>query len=409
MPRIASPFTVFPLKTKKSTKPIYYVYFRMRDGSRVKRCSGQTAKSAAERWAREQIEAGKSTLSADTTFKDIATDFFTDITKYRNPKDIEPSSRQRKDKQNLTDEHLIKFFGNLPVSEITTDDVEKFKVHMEQKETRIGTYHSPSSINKCLSCLRAILNYADDRGLLIRLPKIYPKTQKPRTPRGALLPDQAKKLFTEVWPDLRVMYANQLAMITGLRQEELLALQYDDILSPEDFGDDLIKRPRIYSMYREKLFGTKPEVHLLAIYKVWNQSEREIVFKTKTRVDRFIPIPEEMVAKLEGLKQLRDKIQPNSPYIFFADRVEEKPIERELLLLGLKDRTKEALKISDENWSELNIDFHSWRHFFNSFLANHVSDILTKMVLGHSVQSISDNYMKSMDFEKIVKLQKLLL
>jgi site-specific recombinase XerD len=54
--------------------------------------------------------------------------------------------------------HILPYFGEMQLEEIITADISKFKHTLMQKNLTGNT------INKCISCLKAIFEYAEENG-----------------------------------------------------------------------------------------------------------------------------------------------------------------------------------------------------------------------------------------------------
>lgn len=122
---------------------------------------------------------------------------------------------------------LIPYFGNTPINEITTRQVDKFKAEMLEKKLKKKT------INNYLSILRKCLNNADDWYYLKQLPRI--KLFKASRGKYDYLTEEKSELLLAhaegVWHDMILT-----ALRTGLRLGELMALDWMDI----DFGKGIL-------------------------------------------------------------------------------------------------------------------------------------------------------------------------
>ena len=184
--------------------------------------------------------------------------------------------------------------------------------------------------------------------------------------------EEARALFSEkvIWRDERVRIGNQLAMLTGMRAGEIVALHAEDI---------------------------KPD--RIAINHAWNFADG--LKLPKTGKTREVPIPEYMSSELLDLA----KKSPFAPggYIFFST-MPDKPMEPSALLVGLreafidsklseKDRNdeKKRKKVADE-MKRRNIVFHSWRHFFAAMMKEKVAKESLKLVTGHSTDEMLEHY-----------------
>jgi integrase len=403
-----APYTLF----KRGKK--YYVRFRKPDGTRTSPVSsGQTNERAAKSWAQEQLEAGAGKVTKRSRFRHLGHDFFDIQGPYHqeclaNFRRI--SERQLRSKQLLMKNHILPYFGEMQLEEIITADISKFKHTLMQKNLTGNT------INKCISCLKAIFEYAEENGYINRIPNLKRASIQDRT-RTVLTRRQAKSLFRDDdWDgNVRARTMNRLAMITGMRASEILALTYDDILSPERIEARALANADIQQMYHRMLGGQVPDCTVIAIYKAWDQQDNRLNDHTKTDSSRrFVPIPDSMMKELADIKRFRDKLQPDSPFIFFAEFSTHKPMEGRLALREMRRKIEEKVRINDEvltveKQKERLLDFHSWRHFLNTQMIEHgFAEVITDLMTGHATKSMTQNYTRLMNFTEIITMQEAL-
>jgi integrase len=116
--------------------------------------------------------------------------------------------------------HLTPEFGKLRLDEIGSREIERFKSkkHLEKR--------SPKSINNYLTMLRKLLSVAVEWKFLKVVPPIK-WLKVPQTKFDFLDFEEADRLLAGADPDWRAMI--MVALKTGLRQGELLALKWDDV------------------------------------------------------------------------------------------------------------------------------------------------------------------------------------
>jgi integrase len=130
-------------------------------------------------------------------------------------------------------QHIEPKLGDMPVSEITTGDLESWRAALVPKtDDREKRRRAQASANRYLNVLKAILNSAFRKDpakvpsdAAWRRVRAFPKADKPRT--RTLTTVEAKRLLGDLKPPLRDLARG--ALLTGLRFGELAALQAGDI------------------------------------------------------------------------------------------------------------------------------------------------------------------------------------
>jgi integrase len=259
--------------------------------------------------------------------------------------------------------YIKPFFGKLLLREVTSERIRKFKGRLLKKNL------SPKSVNNILVFLKEVLNYAyredyldKDAGKYIeRLPQKYEEPDFLSTEDIKLFLQQVKSKYYPFF---------LCAVMTGLRQGELLGLRWGDI----DFSKNQIYVRRSY--YRGTFVKPKSE-----------------------RSKRAVNIPPILTKALMGLTSsyLKDGIvfcdKGGTPYSY-------KTIEREF---------KQALRLAGLR----RVKFHSLRHSYTALLiaqGEHSKYIQSQ--LGHaSITTTMDIYghiMPEVNREAPKKLEKTL-
>jgi integrase len=138
--------------------------------------------------------------------------------------------RSKKTDQALLRTHLLPSFGDTPLDQITSGDIERFKARSSKLR--------PASVNRTLNLLRAMLNHACRIGWLERTPMITMLREPQRQTFRYLKTDDEVRRFLEAaraLPQPRgyapefvySLYAT--ATFTGLRLGELCALRREMI------------------------------------------------------------------------------------------------------------------------------------------------------------------------------------
>lgn len=146
------------------------------------------------------------------------------------------------DKQRTFLKPLVAHFGKMRVRSITHADIEKYKAERSQTPKQRGGERTIASINRELSLLRAIFNFARRAGWLIRNPfemgeSIISYADENRRERILTRDEEARLL--EVCNGKRAHLRPLIvaAVDTGMRRGELLKLKWADV----DFDQNLIR------------------------------------------------------------------------------------------------------------------------------------------------------------------------
>lgn len=178
---------------------------------------------AGEILRRKVAESGSSDgpTRSRVTFRTLAQQWKVDVlpTKYKHS--------TQKNHQHIMEKHLIPRFGDLALSDVTTQTIQSYVTHL----TKAG--YAPKTIDHIHDVLSAILRSALKWGHLhvnpargVEMPRL-----KTIRPKWALTVDQAVALAAQLpWLLPRTLVG--LALLTGLRRGELFALQWCDIDEP---------------------------------------------------------------------------------------------------------------------------------------------------------------------------------
>lgn len=355
-------FSLYKRKSKKG-KPVYYCRFRLLDGSRTAGLStGCTSRGSAERWALERLENKLVIKNPDCTLREFVESFPGGFFSWegewatdRRASGKRVSPQQCREKQRLLEKQILPELGNVPLTAITKAAVKTLR----NKLFRTG--YSSSTINHTLSCLRSVLEAAEDAGLIRGLPKIERVAER-WTDRGILTPEEVKALFSSPWTDHRAYTANLLAAVSGLRQGEILALQRQNV------------RPGY-----------------LDILRSWNQRENTLNETTKNGRSRYIPIPSKVEKEIHCLLNTSPWRAPES-FVFYTPTMATKPMEGKILRTELY-KALENIGITEEEREKRRIDFHSWRHWFNSILLNQKVPLQkVQAITGHLTKEMVQRY-----------------
>ena len=123
-------------------------------------------------------------------------------------------------KQRILDNHLLPTFGKMPIDRIGRDEIKAYRT----RKLKDGL--SPKSVNNHITVLTRILGEAVESGLLEFVPRLK-RLKMPPLKVDFLTAEEATALVEAAEGQWKVMI--QLALTTGLRQGELLGLQWQDV------------------------------------------------------------------------------------------------------------------------------------------------------------------------------------
>jgi integrase len=177
--------------------------------------------------------------------------------------------------------------------------------------------------------------------------------------RQILSPELAQAVFKAHWKDERARLANMLAMVTGMRAGEIQGLRVQDL------GKDC-----------------------LYIRHSWNRLDR--LKTTKNNESRTVEVPfPGLVQDLLALAGTNPHGQGMDGYVFWAEKMGDKPMEASLFIDGLR----EALVLAGMNAeSAKTYTFHGWRHYFTSYMRERVNEKLLQQQTGHKTLVMLDHY-----------------
>lgn len=335
--RITEPYTIFPRKLP-SGKTVYYYQYRDDYGIRSSaRSTGCDTLAKAKRFCQKlyndnQFSATRSTVLFSTFSKEL----FTENSRYFewkkiNGKQLKPETIRRYVVS--LEYQLLPFFDDMDIRKISKETIKEWVIWASEK-------WSPKTINNAQGVLNIILESAIDRNIIQNNPlhKIgYRKTEKKK--RQLLTIEEIKELYNSEWSNPYEKSAFLLAVITGMRSGEIMALHQKDI----------------YENYLDVKYSI---------------SERYGLGTTKTDLCRYVPLP-------KGFKFVSNDtlfafpIKAHSVY---------NAMTRKLVKMGIDIKAR-------------GITVHSLRNFFISYLqSENIPEPKIRAVVGHADKTMTDLY-----------------
>ena len=171
------------------------------------------------------------------------------------------------------------------------------------------------------------------------------------------------------WNDERAKLANMLSMCTGLRAGEIQGLRLQDL------GKD-----RLY------------------IKHSWNLQDGLKTTKNGEERTVYLPFPQ-IVEAMKKLAETNPYGQGMSGYVFWAT-VPNKPMESKTWLYELRKVLKSIGVQDAESYT-----FHSWRHFFSTYMSERVNQKTLQRQTGHKTLSMLEHYARHETSEDIEMLE----
>lgn len=379
------PFNIYKRPTTKKNKHIYYVQFYDEEGNRLPgRSSGQTSKAAAETWAHEQLKRGIITPQKEISFGKYAEAWWDyDRCPYIQGKlarGFEISRTHAQDMRSTLTRHILPYFAEKKLQKINARMIEKWMLELRQKVGKTGNILSPTTVNRCLTCLKVMLKEAVRLEYIHKNPAAAVLPLKERQKRKSILTEnEVKKLFgpgslENIWSDDLFHFAlNLLAATTGMRLGEIRGLMnqyvFESYIDVQwSWGKHGLQRPKRDSMRK------------IPILKITSAALHELMGISP------YPDPEDFVFYgTQGKRPIENKDIYDKLYIAF-----------------------ENIGISPGDRKVRNITFHSWRHLFNSFMRGKIPDSKLQRLTGHQTKEMVEHYTtwSPEDFRDVVKIQE---
>jgi integrase len=319
----------------------YIVYVK---GRYVPVDGGEREALALQAELRGKIARGERVTPTKATFAEVAEQWFDSKRKLRR--------WTRKNYRDALDRILLPRFGNRKIAEITADDVAGLIRELERQAL------SGKTIENYLLPLQGTMKFAVRRNLIASDPcTLLTNDERPlRKPRRekhiwsdeeiAGLVHAADELARQ--PEARYDYSPliRIALYTGLRQGELLGLQWQDV----DLDDGV-----------------------LYVRRQWTRSNEYGPTKTAAGVRR-IPLPKELVQFFIELK-LRSEYSGDEDPVFAS---------KEGTPLGHRNITRRGFELAAARAGIEGVTFHDMRHAFASrMIARGIEPVTLAKLMGH--------------------------
>jgi len=265
-------FGVYP-RTLKSGKTIYYYWAYRGKGRRVYRSTGQDTYEKAIRYCRNLLKLGKLAVEKSNAFAKYTEQLFVygscPYIKSRLLHGKTYTKGWAKKQRNLITARIIPEFGNLDIGEIYENKIDTWLLRL--KDEGVGY----KTLNHLITVLRIIFGYAVKNHDIEDNPMDHIELFSVKSPeKGILSREEVVQLFSDdsgtIWPSKMHYALNLLALFTGMRLGEILALKYEMVKS-----------------------------NYIKIAYSWSETDQ--LKSPKTDRIREVPIPEYLYTVLHGL------------------------------------------------------------------------------------------------------------
>ena len=256
------------------------------------------------------------------------------------------------------------FSDTMMLDELNTDDLYRFEIYLKDVMRKNGNHLANETINNIMKPGRTALRWASRKNLIPYNPAdaltCYSVHHKER---GVLEGSELIRLFRKAfWPDIRVKAACMLAMSTGMRLGEILALRR------RDFDDSYVYVSHSWGA----MFGLKcPK----------NGFSRKVPLHPEVR---------DVLLELAVNNPFTDGKEDEDSYLFWG-RLPTKPVGGKYIREGFY-YAMETIGIDKDERKRRNIVFHSWRHFHAAELSGRCGEHSAQVVLGHLSPMMTRHY-----------------
>ncbi len=231
--------------------------------------------------------------------------------------------------------HILPFFAKYKLCDIKPSNVKHFRTELIQSKGL-----SRKTVNNIVGVLRIITDYALADNILMFDPLrgIRPLKSDADT-RDGFTYDEAVKIFNSEWESPVFKLISITAAVTGMRISEIFAISKKTLT--------------------EKYIDVSKQIY------------RGVLCPCKTKEKRKVPIPKKLYT---ALKNELNRTSEEFCFGKVSGTVVMRQLKKVLNNLGMEEERKQR-----------GLCTHSWRHFFNTYLlANNVTEIKVKAVMGHS-------------------------
>ena len=314
------------------------------------------------------MQRGELCQSSSMTLRAYTKDFFTPSCRYVQWKLAKGSSGRkglapstilfyRQKLNNL----VLPYLGNIQMVNLNSAKIKNWILKLKEK-------YSNKSINEAIGVLRIVVKQAREDMLLLKDPMVnIGKLSVDKVSMELPTEEELRALFrVENWQNPILLSAAQLSCFTGMRIGEVLALQDTDV--SVDYLD-------VRKSYEEP-FG---------------------LGDIKNHLKRKVPACDLLLDVL-----------PNRQGFLFEGEIEGQPYCSN----AVREALRKAYRRAGIDYKKRNLTFHSFRHFFNTYLEKKdISPAKIRAVIGHKDSSMTGVYTNwnANEFPEVYEAQRQLI
>jgi len=327
--------------SKNRKSGIYYIYYRKDDGKKTRVSTRTKLKSEAMKFLKDFDKRLKKSIQQPSFTMEQLKSKYLGVIEITHTKNSWRNSRQALEK------FIAAVGSDTQVRDVTKSMAESMILTIYQRAKYTASLY--------LRNLKAVFNRAIDWGYIDKNPFKGIKLSIPEN-NPVFINKKELNMIIKHEPDPVLAMIYKLAYYTGMRQGELINLEWSDI--------DLKRK----------------------VIKVRSKND----FKTKSKREREIPIA-------KPVKKILKHVNGRTGYVFnkngdrYSGSFLSHRLKKNIRALGMNDK----------------IHFHSLRHSFASNLVQKgASIIVVKELLGHKSISVAMRYshLRSEDLEKAIKM-----
>ena len=307
----------------------------------------------------------------------ILVDFLTDFWDINKSEYIREKRRMNKhvgieycrESRNQILRHWKPYFKNMLLGELTKGELKEFVLYLQDlpqsSSTKKHIYRAGATAIKW-----AFNNELIEKDFTAGIIGFSDTSKE----RKILTKEIAECLFSIKWKDEKSMLGNMLAMLTGMRLGEILALRLLDI------GENCVY-----------------------VQHSWNETEGLKTPKNGEARIVYFPFPQ-IIKRLKKLAYMNPFDSSINAFVFWGT-LPGKPIANEVFIKKFREELQ-TIGFTKEDAKQY--CFHSWRHFYTAYMIDFVNQRALQSQTGHKTVQMLEHYSKhpvQSDIEQIQNAQ----